>query len=86
MKLQKGARKYIISLPCSPNAAILFIGDETVNIDIIAQTIFAQLEKSPGKSVLGVPEYMTNAELASALSRILKKKKSTVNVTLIEIT
>ncbi|OKL58095.1 hypothetical protein UA08_06718 [Talaromyces atroroseus] len=77
----KGAQKYVITLPCSPNALIPFVGDESVNVGLIVQAILSQPEKTLGKSVLGASEYLSCTDWALALSKALKD-----NVTFAETT
>lgn len=69
--LQKGANKYIISFPCSSSALIPMVGDETTNVGLIANAIFQQPEKTIGKYVLGVGDYLTPNGWADALSKAL---------------
>ncbi|CEL08939.1 hypothetical protein ASPCAL12084 [Aspergillus calidoustus] len=60
--------KYIMTLPCSPSTVIPFVGSETPNVGVIVDAIIRQPEKTLGKFVLGVSEYLTAAEWAAALS------------------
>lgn len=76
--IQKGAQKYIITLPCSAETKIAFAGDETVNIGLIVHAIFTQPDKTLGKIVWGVTEYLTGPEIASALSKALEKTAAKV--------
>jgi hypothetical protein len=71
-----------MTLPCSHNALIPFVGDESVNIGLIAQAIFSQPEKTLGKSVSGASEYMTCTDWALALSKALKEKVTFTQTTL----
>ncbi|KAL3472278.1 hypothetical protein BJX99DRAFT_235859 [Aspergillus californicus] len=64
----QSAGKYVMTLPCSPSTVIPFIGDETANVGIIVEAILRQPEKTLGRYVLGVAEYLTVAEWAAALS------------------
>ncbi|CRG89498.1 hypothetical protein PISL3812_06534 [Talaromyces islandicus] len=82
-----GAQKYVITLPCSPDAIIPFVGDETLNVGLIAEAIFNQPEKTVGQSVLGVSEHISCTEWALALSKALEGKKTpTTETVFIETT
>ncbi|KIA75707.1 HSCARG dehydrogenase [Aspergillus ustus] len=74
--------KYIMTLPCSPSTLIPFIGEETPNIGLIVEAIVRQPERTLGRYVLGVSEYLTAAGWASALSTAAKIEVSFSEATL----
>ena len=60
--------------PCSPDAPIPFIGDEKVNVGLIARAIFEQPEKTIGRAVLGVSEVLSCRDLVDALKKSFRRQ------------
>ena len=73
-------------MPCSPNVRFPFIGDETLNIGLIARSIFAQPSKTVGRHVLGASEFLSCSEWAAKFTSTLRKKGKDVECVFVECT
>ncbi|KAL7931796.1 hypothetical protein V8C35DRAFT_103285 [Trichoderma chlorosporum] len=82
----KASQKYVLILPCLPASRFPFAGDERQNTGTIVRAIFTQPDKTLGKFVLGVSEYLSCSDWARALSTALSQQGTNVDVSFLETT
>lgn len=76
----------MVTLPCSPDAPIPFVGDETINIGIMVKAILAQPEKTLGRYVLGNAEVLSCKDWMRIFTGVLQGKGLELEVGYIECT
>jgi hypothetical protein len=76
----------VIILPCASESRFPFVGDERHNTGTIVKAIFTQPEKTLGKFVLGVSEYISCSDWAHALSIALRQRGTNATVSFVETT
>ena len=73
-------------MPCTPDALFPFIGDESVNVGLIARAIFEQPEKTIGRAVLGIAEMQSCQDWVNTLTKTFRRQGKDIDIAYVECT